>query len=89
MAKSKKATRKKPAWRWRRDADLDPGLRAAVKAVGTMSELAERLKIAPQAISQWDVIPIHRVLEVERVTKVTRERLRPDMFKRRKVKAAA
>jgi DNA-binding transcriptional regulator YdaS (Cro superfamily) len=86
MAKSKK--RKKPAWRWRRAADLDPGLRAAVKAVGSMTELAELIDIAPQAISQWDVIPIQRVLEIERLTGVDRERLRPDMFRRRKQRAA-
>jgi DNA-binding transcriptional regulator YdaS (Cro superfamily) len=75
---------KKPAWRWRRLDDLDPGLRAAVKAVGSMSNLAALLGIAPQAIAQWDVVPIARVLEIERITKVDRERLRPDMFKRRK-----
>ena len=75
---------KKPAWRWRRPDDLDPGLRAAVKAVGSMSNLAHLLNIAPQAIAQWDIIPIQRVLEIERITKVDRERLRPDMFKRRR-----
>jgi DNA-binding transcriptional regulator YdaS (Cro superfamily) len=75
---------KKPNRRWRRLDDLEPGLKAAVKAVGSMSNLASLLGIAPQAIAQWEQIPINRVLEIEKITKVDRERLRPDMFRRRR-----
>jgi DNA-binding transcriptional regulator YdaS (Cro superfamily) len=49
-----------------------------------MTNLARLIHIAPQAIAQWDIVPINRVLEIEAATGVDRERLRPDMFKRRK-----
>ncbi len=76
--------RPKAAWRWRTLEDLDPGLRLAVEAAGSMTNLARMIGIAPQAIAQWDVVPINRVLEVEKATGVDRELLRPDMFRRRK-----
>jgi DNA-binding transcriptional regulator YdaS (Cro superfamily) len=36
--------------------------------------------ITPQAISQWVIVPTERVVDVERVTGVSRHRLRPDIF---------
>jgi DNA-binding transcriptional regulator YdaS (Cro superfamily) len=69
---------------WRRPKQLNPGLRLAVEASGgSMASLASRLKITPQAVAQWDVIPLDRVLDIERITKVDRERLRPDLYRRR------
>jgi hypothetical protein len=68
----------------RQSQQLNPGLRLAVEAVGgRMAYLARLLDITPQAIAQWDKIPIKRVLDVERVTKVDREQLRPDFYRRR------
>jgi|GEM_PF-1445168 len=81
MAKRRKS---KPAWRWRQPNDLSPGLRLAVEAVGgNMSELARALDITPQAVSLWDDIPFRRIVAIERATKVPRERLRPDLYRRR------
>jgi hypothetical protein len=79
---------KKPAWRWRRPEDLEPGLKAAVKKVGSITNLAKLLGVTTQAISQWECVPLNRVLEIEHITKVDRERLRPDLFKRRKQRAS-
>ena len=77
--------RKKPPRQWRQPEQLDPGLRLAVEAAGgRMYKLAKLLRIAPQAVSQWNRIPMARVLDVERVTKVDRERLRPDIYRRRR-----
>jgi Putative antitoxin of bacterial toxin-antitoxin system, YdaS/YdaT len=76
--------RKKPAQHWRRLEELEPGLRLAVKSVGSITNLARLLGLTTQAISQWEEIPMQRVLEVEHITKVDRERLRPDLFRRRK-----
>lgn len=36
--------------------------------------------LTPQAISQWKQVPAERVLEVERVSGVSRHRLRPDLY---------
>lgn len=46
----------------------------------TPARLARALvRITPQAISQWRQVPAERVLEVERVTGIARETLRPDL----------
>lgn len=59
-----------------------------------MTEIIERLRnagwkpaklasamtdITPQAISQWRQVPAERVIEVERVTGISRHELRPDL----------
>lgn len=42
--------------------------------------LAGLLGIGPGAISQWRQVPAERVLEVERLTGVSRYDLRPDIY---------
>jgi DNA-binding transcriptional regulator YdaS (Cro superfamily) len=50
------------------------------KAVaGNAASLARKLGITAQAMSQWSVVPAIRVLDVERITGVPRQELRPDM----------
>lgn len=48
---------------------------------GRKTALARELKISPAAISQWDDVPTGRVLEVERLTGIPRQQLRPDLFR--------
>lgn len=60
-----------------------PPLDAAIKAAGTQQALAEALGIRSASISEWKTrgrIPAERVLDVERVTGVSRHDLRPDIF---------
>jgi DNA-binding transcriptional regulator YdaS (Cro superfamily) len=52
----------------------------AIQAVGSAAELARRLGIRPQSIQGWETIPSERVREIERITKVPREKLRPDLY---------
>jgi DNA-binding transcriptional regulator YdaS (Cro superfamily) len=47
---------------------------------GRLSKLAAALEINPSAISQWDEIPLNRVIGVERCTGIPRQELRPDFF---------
>lgn len=61
------------------------GLSQAKNAAGGVSALARLLgNITPQAISQWRRVPVERVLDVERVTGVSRCALRPDIYPARK-----
>ena len=59
----------------------DP-LQAAISRAGSTVKLAAALGIASQAISQWRRVPAGRVLDVERVTGVSRHDLRPDLYPR-------
>ena len=47
---------------------------------GLLSKIAIGIGVKPQAVHQWDVVPLQRVLEVERVTGKPRHELRPDFF---------
>ena len=44
------------------------------------SELARGLGITHGAVSQWDQVPMNRVLDVERLTGIPRHELRPDIY---------
>lgn len=46
---------------------------------GRRARLAETLGVLPGAISQWTQVPHDRVLEVERITGISRHELRPDL----------
>ena len=58
----------------------DQGLQEAIKAAGTLSELARRIGISQPSVSSWDRVPAERVLSVESATGVSRAVLRPDLF---------
>lgn len=57
----------------------DPVKLAAAKAGGIV-QLSLKLGLSRGAASQWRRIPAERVLEVERLTGVPREILRPDLY---------
>src|SRR5947209_2695210 len=59
----------------------DPGLSAAIQAVGGVSELARRVGISQPSVSNWDKVRAERVLAVESATGVPRVRLRPDLYR--------
>lgn len=47
---------------------------------GLKLKVARALKITHGAVSQWKEIPPLRVLDVERVTGISRHELRPDLY---------
>lgn len=58
-------------------------LERACEAVGGISEMARQLGIKPPSISEWKArnrVPAERVLEVEKISGVSRYELRPDIF---------
>lgn len=50
------------------------------KERGRITKLANELGVSTAAVSQWDRVPAERVLEVERITGISRHELRPDVF---------
>lgn len=60
--------------------EMHRALEAAKIKMGGASALARALRITPQAVNQWQVVPPERVLEVERHSSVSRHFLRPDVF---------
>jgi DNA-binding transcriptional regulator YdaS (Cro superfamily) len=57
------------------------GLKEAIKAAGGLRPLARELGMSMQALSQWKRVPAHRILQVEAVTGIARERLRPELYR--------
>lgn len=55
-------------------------LEKAKRIAGGTAKLAAWLSISSQAVSQWERVPVERVLEVERLTGVPRYELRPDIY---------
>lgn len=53
----------------------------ACEKAGSASELARKLGISKQAISQWTEIPIRHVHRVNEVTGIPLTDLRPDVFR--------
>jgi DNA-binding transcriptional regulator YdaS (Cro superfamily) len=47
---------------------------------GNGASLANQLGISRSAVSQWTRVPVERVLDVERITGVSRHQLRPDIY---------
>jgi DNA-binding transcriptional regulator YdaS (Cro superfamily) len=56
---------------------------------GTIANLAKCLGISRSAISMWVRVPAERVIEVERATGISREQLRPDLYRSIPVDTAA
>lgn len=52
----------------------------ACEKAGGATELARKLGISKQAVSQWSEIPIRHVHRVHEVTRIPLTDLRPDVF---------
>ena len=58
---------------------MDP-LKTAIQRAGGSRVLGPKLGISRQAVEQWLVVPPERVLQVERITGISRYALRPDIY---------
>jgi TorA maturation chaperone TorD len=58
----------------------DQGLNQAIRAIGSVSELARQLGISQPSVSNWTRVPAERVMLVEGLTGVSRVVLRPDLY---------
>lgn len=55
-------------------------LARAKDVAGCSADLARALGITPQSVSEWDVVPVARVIPIEKSTGVLRYDLRPDIY---------
>ena len=55
-------------------------IQTAIEKAGGIAALARELGIKHTAIYSWSRVPAGRVLEVERITGISRHELRPDIF---------
>lgn len=58
------------------------GLKKAIAAAGSQTELAKRLGKYPQLVQSWTSkgVPAHWVIPIEKATGVSRNELRPDLY---------
>lgn len=58
----------------------DDGLQRAIAKMGSANALAMALGMTSASLSEWWRIPSHRILQVEKITGISREELRPDLY---------
>lgn len=61
---------------------MSAALKRAIETIGSPSKTARALGCTPQAVDQWEICPVKRVLAVEAATNgaVSRHDLRPDFY---------
>jgi hypothetical protein len=62
-------------------AHREEGLRLAIEKGGGLRPLARALGIAPSSLLEWRRVPSYRILQVEMITGIPRETLRPDLYR--------
>lgn len=58
-------------------------IQVAVSRMGSQTALARAVNVTPQAVQMWvklGRVSINKLVEVERVSGVSRQQLRPDLF---------
>ena len=55
-------------------------IREIADHAGSGAELAKQLGITRAAVWQWKQVPANRVIAVEAITRIPREKLRPDLY---------
>jgi DNA-binding transcriptional regulator YdaS (Cro superfamily) len=59
---------------------MKTGLQKAIEILGGYSAMARKLGIDRNAIRRWHSVPDHWIIEIEQLTGVPREELRPDLY---------
>lgn len=56
-------------------------MRKVIKAAGGATKFAAALGTGRSVIYLWKQVPAERLIEIERITGVPRDKLRPDLFR--------
>ena len=68
---------------------MKSGIQLAIEAAGGLRPLARMLGMNHATISKWRQIPANHILEIERLTGVPREKLRPELYRETEAKGRA
>jgi hypothetical protein len=68
----------------RRNAQRDHVMRLIFSKFGFGSLIAKHIGLTPQAVAKWDQVPPKYVMEVAALIDMPPERIRPDIFGKRK-----
>jgi DNA-binding transcriptional regulator YdaS (Cro superfamily) len=80
MPRTRYAARSQERQRQRRGAVYrTPETWRAIEAAGGVSALAAELGLTPQSVSEWPRVPIDWLVDVEKITGIKRQHLRPDL----------
>ena len=60
----------------------DSGLAKAIKASGGIGRFARKVELSTQAIYNWKRVPAERVVEIEAISGIAREIMRPDLYRK-------
>ncbi len=66
---------------------MDAGLQKAIATKPSIAAFASALGLTRAAVCPWKKIPAERVVQVEKITGVKREHLRPDLYLRAEASA--
>lgn len=61
-------------------APMNLTIKEIAEPAGGVVALGAKLGLSRGAVSQWDVVPAGRVIDVEKLTGIPREKLRPDLY---------
>lgn len=59
---------------------MHPIMQRCADSVGGLAKLAALLGVRHQSFYSWKRVPAERVLDIERITGVSRHELRPDLY---------
>lgn len=62
-------------------SDRPQAIQKAIDGAGGLVALSRALRLAPSTISEWNRIPAERVMAVETASGVSKELLRPDLYR--------
>jgi DNA-binding transcriptional regulator YdaS (Cro superfamily) len=60
---------------------MNAGLKKALTIAGGQAALARQLGLTRAAVNRWRMVPSKWIVEIERLTGVPREKLRPDLYR--------
>ena len=62
--------------------NFSKGVQAAIKGAGGKKNLATGLEITVQSIDKWQRVPRKRIVVIERLFGVPREKLAPELYRK-------